>query len=91
MVFSSSLAQLKPMSALAIVTFITRQVAAILAQQHRYRVCHRTVIIYVLLPIPAVLHIPADLVRLYTGKMIQYDVSIDMYTFCLVLPPAMDR
>ncbi len=89
--FSSSLAQLKPISARVIVTFIPTQVAPILAQHHQYRVCHRTVLIYVLLPMPAVLHLTADMVRLYTGKLIQYDVSIDMYTFYLVLPTAMDR
>ncbi len=79
------------MSARVIVTFITTQVAPILAQQQRYRACHRTVLIYVLLPMPAVLHLTADMVRLYTGKLIRYDVSIDMYTFYLVLPPARDR
>jgi hypothetical protein len=62
-------------------------VAPTLEQHRRHRVHQPTAVVYVLLPIPAVLHIPVDMVQLYTGKLIQYDVSFDTYTFCLFVAP----
>ncbi len=76
----------------AIVTFILIPVAPILVQQQHHQDAHQQLVVaHVLLPIPLVLQLTADMLRLYTGKLIPYDVFIDTYTFCFLLAPAVDR
>jgi hypothetical protein len=94
--FFFSLAQLTHLTVRAIVTtiitLITAVVAPILAQhQHHQGARQRPVVVYVLIRIPPVLHIAVDMVQLSTGKLIQYDVFIDTYIFCLFLVIAMER
>ncbi len=89
--------QLKPILARAIVTILpittTPMVVLILAQHHHHHhyAHHPPVVVHVLVVIPAVLHLTADPVQLFTGKLIQFDLSIDIDIFYLFLVLVTER
>ena len=90
--------QLKPILARAIVTILpittTPMVVLISAQHHHHHhhhAHHPPVVVHVLVLIPAVLHLTVDPVQLFTGKLIQFDVSIDIDIFYLFLVLVTER